>query len=338
MTKKIGKQSIYYASPPVMVSTGTVVGPFEAQSPLKEDFDFIYSDPLAGEDSFEKAERQIMLNACYTSLYKYNTTPDRVDYFLAGDLLNQIITSGFSARELAIPFLGLYGACSTSVEGLIMGSALLDGGFANMVLVAASSHNSTAERQFRYPTEYGNQKKPYSQWTVTGCGAAVVSTAGKGPLITHATIGKVTDLACQDPLNLGVAMAPAAASTIVQHLADTGRSPDYYNLILTGDLGKVGQELATKWAAEFGSVDLTKNYQDCGMMIYDLNDSRVHAGGSGCGCGAVVAFGHIYKQMKAGRLGKVLLVATGALHSPISCQQGENIPCIAHAVSLESKG
>ncbi|NLW48302.1 MAG: stage V sporulation protein AD [Firmicutes bacterium] len=337
MTKKLGKQSFYFANPPVIISTGTVVGPFEANSPFKDDFDFIFDDNLAGQESFEKAERTLLLNACYTALNKINTPPENIEYFLAGDLLNQIISAGFSALKLEIPFLGIYGACSTAVEGLILASVMIDGGFCNLAMAATSSHNSSAERQYRYPTEYGNQRKPFSQWTVTGAGAAVVSVTGMGPVITHATVGKVTDLACKDPLNLGAAMAPAAADTIIRHFADTGRNPTDYDLILTGDLGKVGQELAIQWTAESGGFDLSMNYQDCGELIYDKVDERVHAGGSGCACAAIVAYGNIYRRLRAGELKKVLLVATGAMHSPTSFQQGENIPCIAHAISIEAR-
>jgi len=337
LTKKLGKQSFYFANPPVIISTGTVVGPFEANSPFKDDFDFIFDDNLAGQESFEKAERTLLLNACYTALNKINTPPENIEYFLAGDLLNQIISAGFSALKLEIPFLGIYGACSTAVEGLILASVMIDGGFCNLAMAATSSHNSSAERQYRYPTEYGNQRKPFSQWTVTGAGAAVVSVTGMGPVITHATVGKVTDLACKDPLNLGAAMAPAAADTIIRHFADTGRNPTDYDLILTGDLGKVGQELAIQWTAESGGFDLSMNYQDCGELIYDKVDERVHAGGSGCACAAIVAYGNIYRRLRAGELKKVLLVATGAMHSPTSFQQGENIPCIAHAISIEAR-
>lgn len=337
MTKKLGKQSFYFSKPPVLISTGAVVGPYEANSPLKDDFDLVFTDSGTGDGSFEKAERTMMLDACYSALQKIQTPPENIEYFIAGDLLNQIISSEFSALELGIPFLGIYGACSTSVEGLIMGSILVDGDFCNLVMAAVSSHFDTAERQYRYPTEYGVQRKPYSQRTVTGAGAAIISAGGNGPLITHATIGKVVDFACKDPLNMGAAMAPAASDTIIRHFADTGRSPNDYDLILTGDLGKVGYELTIEWTAKTGGFDLAKNYQDCGILIYGNDDPKVHAGGSGCACSAVVAYGNIYKRLLKKELNKVLLVATGALLSPTSTQQGENIPCIAHAVSLEMR-
>lgn len=335
MTNKLGKQSIHFPAPPVISSTGTVVGPFESQGPLKDDFDFCYHDEMAGEQSFEKAERRLMQKACHIALGKINAPNEQVDYLFGGDLLNQIISAGFTALEFGVPFFGIYGACSTSVEGLILAAITLSGGFGKLALVTTSSHNSTAERQFRYPTEYACQRKPFSQWTVTGAGAAVVSTSGNGPMITYATVGTVTDMACKDPLNMGVAMAPAAAATLAQHFSDTGRQPDYYDLILTGDLGKLGHEMTSKWCQTNHNLDLGRNYRDCGLLIYDQNNPQVHAGGSGCGCAATVVYGHIFKRMQKGELKKVLIAATGALHSPISCQQGDNIPCIAHAVSLE---
>ncbi len=319
----------------MITGTGTVAGPFEGQGPLKEYFDHIYTDNMAGERSFEGAEKEMLINACFTCLNKAGKTPQEVDIFLSGDLLNQTITSGFSALELAIPYFGIYGACSTSAEGLALASMLVDGGFARLVLAGASSHNSTAERQYRFPTEYGSHRKPTSQWTVTGAGAALVAPAGKGPAVTYITVGKVTDMAIKDPLNMGAAMAPAAALTIIQHFADTGRGPEHYDLIVTGDLGKLGRQLCVKLVQSRGGFDLGKNYNDCGLMIFDPEKQDVHCGGSGCAASALVTYGHLYNKLMQGELKKLLLVATGALHSPTSCQQGANIPGIAHAVSIE---
>lgn len=335
MTKKVGKQTFKPSSPPVIISTAAVAGPFEGQGPLGEYMDHVYTDVTAGERSFEGAEKEMMTNACFTCLNKAGKSPPEVDIFLSGDLLNQTITSGFSALELAIPYLGIYGACSTSAEGLALATMLVDGGFAGLVLAAASSHNSTAERQYRYPTEYGVHRKPTAQWTVTGSGAALVAPAGQGPVITYVTVGKVTDLGIKDPLNLGAAMAPAAALTMIQHFADTGHGPEYYDLIVTGDLGKFGHEMAVKLAVSRGGFDLGKNYRDCGLMIYDTEKQDVHSGGSGCAASAIVTYGYIYKKLLEKEFNKVLLVATGALHSPTSSQQGGNIPGIAHAVSIE---
>ncbi|MBO8128552.1 MAG: stage V sporulation protein AD [Peptococcaceae bacterium] len=335
MVKKIGKQTYKPNNPPVIISTAAVVGPFEGQGPLKEYFDHIYTDLNAGERTFEAAEREMLLNACFTCLNKAGKTPQDVDFFLAGDLLNQTITSSFSALELRIPYFGLYGACSTSAEGLALAAMLVDGGFASLALPGTSSHNASAERQYRYPTEYGFPRKPQVQWTVTGAGAALIAAEGEGPRITHMTIGKVKDLGIKDPLNLGAAMAPAAADTIVRHFADTGHGPEYYDLIVTGDLGKFGHQLTVKMAASNGGFDLSQNYRDCGLMIYDTETQDVHAGGSGCACSAVVTYGYLYKKLMDGTFKRILLVATGALHSPVSCYQGNSIPGIAHAVSIE---
>ncbi len=336
-TKKLGRQTMKFLNPPSLISTGTAVGPYEGEvSPFRDDFDQIFDDLLAGQESFEKAERHLMLTACYQALRKIQTPPENVEFLFAGDLMNQLISSGFTALELGIPYLGIYGACSSAAEGLLLAAMTVDGGFAKLVMAATSSHNSTAERQFRYPTEYGVQRKPYSQWTVTGAGAAVVANEGSGPKLTYATVGKVVDQGSTDPLHMGAAMAPAAASTIIQHLKDTGREPSDYDLILTGDLGQYGYELAVKWADESGGVDLSQVCQDCGVLIYDQAE-RVNSGGSGCGCSAVVTYSRIYQELQQGKLGRVLLVGTGALHSPTSVQQKENLPCIAHAVALESE-
>lgn len=335
MGKKVGKQTFFFDKPPVIINTATVAGPFEGKGPLKDYYDHIYNDNRAGQENFEKAEREMMSNACITVLNKAKITPREVDVFIAGDLLNQIITSGFSALGLEAPFFGIYAACSTSALSLIISSVTLESGCAEIILTATSSHNLSAERQFRYPTEYGAHRKPYSQWTVTGAGAALVSTKGKGPKITCATVGKVEDLGCKDPMNMGAAMAPAAVSTMLQHFADTGRGPEYYDLIVTGDLGKVGYELALELAVSQGGFDLSKNYYDCGLVIYDLEKQDVDAGASGCAASALVVYGYLYKKLLDGKYNKILLTATGALHSPTSSQQGENIPAIAHAVSLE---
>ncbi len=336
MAQKLGEQTWKPGKTPVLIEAAAVVGPLEGRGPLAQWYDHVYDDDgMAGERSFEQAEKEMMLNACYTALKKAGRTPESIDLFLAGDLLNQIITSGFSALQLKVPFLGLYGACSTSAESLIVATALVDAGFAQTVLCAVSSHNSTAERQYRYPTEYGVFRKPTAQWTVTGAGAALVAASGAGPRITHVTVGKVQDYGVKDVLNLGAAMAPAAADTLCRHFADTGRSPDFYDVIATGDLGKFGRQLAVELAAQKGGFTLGDNYQDCGVMLYDCERQDVHAGGSGCACSAVVTFGYLYRRLLKGEIRSLLLCATGALHSPTSAQQGGNIPVIAHAVSLE---
>lgn len=335
--KRLGLQTVQLEQPPVLIGAAAVAGPMEAEGPLGQEYDQTYPDLMLGQQSFEKAERQMMIDACNLALQKAQVTekPPKIDYFLAGDLLNQIITSTFAGLQLAVPFLGLYGACSTFAQGLSLGAMLIDGGYADKVLCAVSSHNATAERQYRYPTEYGSQRKPYAQWTVTGSGAVVLAASGQGPRITHVTTGKVTDMGITDPFNQGAAMAPAAVDTIINHLKDTGRSPDYYDLIVTGDLARFGHQMAMRLAAE-RNVMLGERFKDCGIMVFDNSRQDVHSGGSGCGCSAIVTCGHLLKEMARGKLKKLLLVATGALLSPTTFQQGENIPTVAHAVALEA--
>lgn len=334
--KKLGQQTFALTTPPIVVATGTAVGPLEGKSPFREDFDQIGPDLTLGQNSFELAEKELMTSACQKAMEKAKKSEQDIDLFLAGDLLNQMITSEFTAASLGLPFFGIYGACSTSMAIMGLGAMLIDGGFIGTALAATSSHNSTAERQYRYPTEYGNQKRPYAQWTVTGAGAAVLSTDGAGPRVTHVTVGKVVDFGTKDPLNLGAAMAPAATDVILRHLADIGRSPDYYDLIVTGDLGHFGASLFRKWIKEEGGLELGDRYFDCGDLIYDRKAfPQVQSGGSGCGCSAVVVFGPLFKALERGRYRRILVAATGALHSPTAVLQKQTIPCIAHAVAFE---
>jgi stage V sporulation protein AD len=335
--KRLGLQTVALENPPVIIGKAAVAGPMEAQGPLGKEYDLTYPDLILGQQSFEKAERTMVQDACRLALQSAGIKgmPPEIDYFLAGDLLNQIISSTFSALPLGVPFFGLYGACSTLCESLSLGAMLIDGGYADKVLCATASHNCTAERQYRYPTEYGGQRKPYAQWTVTGSGALVVAAQGTGPRITHVTTGRVMDYGIPDPFNQGAAMAPAAVHTIAAHFSDTGRTADYYDLIVTGDLARFGQEMALRLAGE-QKLGLTyENYKDCGVLVFDNTTQDVHSGGSGCGCSAIVTCGHLLKEMARGKLGKLLLVATGALLSPTTFQQGENIPAIAHAVAIE---
>lgn len=337
-TKRLGPQTVFLENQPVMIGAAAVVGPMEADGPLGASFDEAVGDLYAEQETYEKAERELMKRAVNRALEKARTDLKDLNYFLAGDLLNQLITSSFNAVSLNTPFFGLYGACSTSMESLGLAAMLCDGGFADKVLVSTSSHNATAERQYRYPVEYGTQRRPYAQWTVTAAGAAVITASGqgKGPRITHVTTGKVVDLGIKDPFNQGAAMAPAAVDTMMAHFNDTKRAPNYYDLILTGDLGHFGREMAVRIAREQG-LELGDNYQDGGIMIYDNARQDVHSGGSGCGCSAAVVFGHLLKEMNQNQKpARLLVVATGALLSPTSFQQGENIPAIAHAVAIEA--
>ena len=330
----IGKQTWNFEKKPVIISTGVVGGPFEAESPLAEDFDLINNDIRLGEETFEKAEKKLVDQAVDFAISKANLTPQDINLFFCGDLINQIMASSFAARELAIPYLGIFGACSTSMEGLALAALAVESGFADYALAATSSHNGASEKQFRYPTEYGAQKPPTAQWTVTGSGAALVAASGTGPRINCATVGRVIDMGVSDPFNMGAAMAPAAVDTLKTHFNDTGLAPDDYDLISTGDLGKVGHNMASELLKRVGLEIPENKFTDCGILIYSP-EQKAFSGGSGCACAATVTYGHYLNRMKRGELRKLLIVATGALLSPMSYQQKESIPCIAHAVSIE---
>ncbi|BAF59410.1 hypothetical protein PTH_1229 [Pelotomaculum thermopropionicum SI] len=333
--KKNGLQTVWFQSPPVIISAASVVGFREGEGPLGKTFDKVVYDSYYGEKTWEKAEQRMMLDAMKKALQKAGLQEKDVDFILAGDLLNQIISANFTASSMSVPFLGLYGACSTMYEGMALGAMLIDGGFADRVLVATSSHYSTAERQYRFPTELGIQRPLTAQWTVTGAGAMLLAREGTGPVITHATIGRAIDMGQGDPMDMGAAMAPAAADTIMQHFVDTGRRPDYYDLIITGDLGAYGKKLAEQILAKNG-YDIADRFTDCGILIYS-GSQDVHAGGSGCGCSAVVTCGYLMEQLKSGRYKRFMGVGTGALMSPCSVQQGETIPGIGHAVVIEAR-
>lgn len=334
MNKRIGKQTIETPSKPRIMATASIVGPKEGEGPLKEYFDIILEDDMNGKDTYEKAESSMMYTAITEAIKKANLKEEHIDYLLAGDLLNQLTSACFAAKDLDIPFIGLFGACSTMTESLAMGSLMIDGGYANHIIAATSSHFSSAERQFRFPLEYGSQRPPTAQWTVTGSGAMILGTEGNYPYVSYVTMGKVKDYGVNDVNNMGEAMAPAAVDTIAQHLKDTGRSPDYYDIIATGDLGKVGKRITRELLFEHG-YELKDNYIDCGDEIFDHDRQKTNSGGSGCGCSAVVDCGYIYKNMLNGKFKRVLLVSTGALLSSTSCFQGLNIPGIAHAVAVE---
>jgi len=332
-TNRIGAQTIKFSSPPSIISTAAIVGPKEGEGPLKDYFDLILQDDYFGEKSWEKAESKILRETVKLALQKANLTSQDIDYMLAGDLLNQIISASFAARELKIPFFGLYGACSTMAESASLGSILINGQYADHVVAVTSSHFSSAERQYRFPLEQGTQRMPTSQWTVTGSGAMILSSSGAGPYITYITPGKVIDLGIKDANNMGAAMAPAAVDTIVAHFQDTGFSPDDYDLIATGDLGAVGKEITQDMIKKQG-YDIGSIYKDCGLEVFSP-EQDVHAGGSGCGCSAVVTCGYFYDLILKGQINKMMLVATGALLSTTSSQQGESIPSIAHAITIE---
>lgn len=331
--KKAGQQTWQIQSGVRVLGSAAVAGPKEGSGLLKDDYDAIYSDLYAGQDTWERAERKMLDDAVQLAIHKSGYKKQEIELYLAGDLLNQNISASFSAKAQQVPFFGVFGACSTSMQSTALGAMLIDGAFMERIVAACSSHNSTAEKQYRYPTEYGGQKPPMAGWTATGAGAVVLGHGQTGPLITHCTIGKVTDLGMKDPLDLGAAMAPAAADTIAAHLQDTDRVPDDYDLIVTGDMRESGLSI-TKELLERKNIQMGDHFRDCGLMIYGP-DQKDLGGASGCASSAIVTYGHIFRQMARGKFRRVLVVATGALFSPVSYQQGESIPCIAHAVSFE---
>ena len=333
-SKKLGAQTAVFSAPPVIIGRGSVVGKKEGQGPLASCFDFVSQDDSFGEKTFEKAECTMQKQALSIALDRAGACASDLDFLLAGDLLNQCISSSFAAREQNIPFLGLYGACSTMAESTLLAAMLLDGGFGTMAAAVTSSHFCTAERQYRTPLEYGGQRTPTAQWTVTGSGAVILAVSGQGPRITHATVGKIVDKGITDANNMGAAMAPAAYDTLRTHFQDTGRSPADYDLIVTGDLGQLGHEIVTDFFSGDG-VTLS-NYTDCGLLMFDLKGQDVHCGGSGCGCAASVLTGHLLPGLEEGRWKRILFCPTGALLSPTSTQQGESIPSICHAVAIEA--
>ncbi|MCA1320048.1 stage V sporulation protein AD [Bacillus tianshenii] len=332
-----GKQSWVFANKPVILAGAAIGGPFEANGLLADDFDLLHKDLWLEEESYEKAHKMLLEEACNKAVNKANMELSNVQFLLAGDLLNQMTPTNFAAEALDLPYLGVFGACSTSMEGLALASFIVNYGGANYCLTGASSHNAAVEKQFRYPTEYGGQKPPTAQWTVTGAGVGLVSNVGVGPHVTSATIGKVINMGLKDPFNMGGAMAPAAVDTIKAHFKDLGRDPSYYDLIVTGDLGKIGRQVSMDMLKEQGFNLSEEQYQDCGLLIYK-EGQPVLAGGSGAGCSAVVLYGHLLNEMARGKWKRILVVATGALLSPLSFQQKESIPCIAHAVSIEMGG
>ena len=332
--KKRGAHSYVLPSRPRIRSYASIAGQKEASGPLGHTFDETFTDDTLGQKSWERAEAKMLERAADLALSKAKVYADGVDVFLGGDLLNQIVSSGYTARQLGIPFLGLYGACSTMAESLLLGAMLIDGGFADTALCATCSHFSTAERQYRFPLELGNQRTPTAQWTVTGAGATLL---GRDSPLTHCiesvTIGSVWDLKQTDANNMGAAMAPAAMQTLKSHLDDLHRIPEDYDLIVTGDLGRVGYDLMKLLCRKEG-IELDQRYIDCGCEIFDVSQD-VHSGGSGCGCSAVSLNGWLLGRMLKGEIRKMLFLATGALMSPTMSQQGESIPGVAHAVSLE---
>lgn len=331
---RIGRYTIAYSNQPVVAGFGSVAGKKESEGPLKEYFHKIEYDTKLGCDTWEQAESMLQKEAIQIALEKAQISGELIQLAFGGDLLNQCISTGYSIRGFNIPFLGQYGACSTMVQSLILAGLMVDGGYCKNSLAVTSSHFCSAERQFRFPLEYGGQRTPTAQWTVTGSGAIVVSRYGNGPRLKHCTIGKVVDMGVTDINNMGAAMAPAACDTIKSFLIDTKTKPSDYDLILTGDLGRTGSQLLLELLQK-ENIDISRLHNDCGMMIYDIEKQDVHAGGSGCGCCGSVLCGYILENMCKGKLKNILVTATGALMSPTANQQGESTPGIAHLIHLE---
>lgn len=330
---KLGKQSWIFNNGVYVQASSAVTGPKEALGPLGKTYDYSFDDLYCNENTWEKAERALLKKAVDICMKKVNIREDAIDLFISGDLLNQNVTSNYVAREIASPFLCIFGACATSMEGLAIAASLVDSENTQNAIASTSSHYATAERQFRYPTEYGGQKPDTQTTTATGAGAILINREPSDIVVEGATIGKVIDYGASNPLDLGSAMAPAAADTIVQHFKDFGRQPEDYDLILTGDLSSVGTPILKKMTEQSG-YDIEGLHRDCGLMIYHSNQ-QVFAGGSGCASSAIVTYGYIMQQLKENKLKKVLVVATGALLSPTLVQQKDTIPCIAHGVVLK---
>ena len=334
--KRIGKRTIIFENKPRIISYGSVVGKKEHEGPLSNEFDSYTTDSFFGEKSFEKAESRLQKTAVQTALDKVGLTPDDIDNIFAGDLLNQCIGSSFGLRSFGIPFIGLYGACSTMALSAGLAAVFIDSGAAKKTISVTSSHFCSAERQYRFPLNYGSQRTPTAQWTVTGSGALILGKDGGDIYISSVTFGEIEDLNIKDANNMGAAMAPAAAGTLLNFFKDTETKPDDYDIIFTGDLGYVGTNLLYELLEREG-IDIRCRHSDCGTLIFDREKQDVHAGGSGCGCSASVLCSYIMHRLEKGDFGNILFMSTGALMSPTSSFQGESIPGIAHLLNIKKE-
>lgn len=335
MPERRGKYTVTLSNQPRIISYAAVAGKKEGEGPLGKQFDAVFEDTRLGEKTWEKAESALQREALTRALDKAGVSPSQLQYIFSGDLLNQNIASTFGLREMAVPLLGQFGACSTMGQTMAMAAIFVDSGAADLCGALTSSHFCTAERQFRYPLEYGGQRPPTSQWTATASGAVVVGRGGRGVCVRAVCIGRVQDLGVMDMNNMGSAMAPAAADTLANFFIDTGTGPEDYDCIATGDLGEVGSALNRQLLSRRGYT-LGDRYTDCGLLLFDREGQDVHAGGSGCGCSASVLCAHFLPMLERGEIRNLLFVPTGALMSPTSSQQGESIPAIAHAILLEN--
>ncbi len=323
-------------NPPTIRSFASTTGKKEGDGPLGKYFDEVSEDAYFGQKTWEQGESELLKRTVLRAISKAGLVPDDIDYMFAGDLLNQCITSTYGLRDLNIPLLGIYGACSTMSEGLLLASLVTDSGIGGNVIAATSSHFCTAERQFRFPLSYGSVRTPTAQWTCTASGAAVVSPKASAPFVRAVTIGKIVDLGVTDATNMGAALAPAAAYVIKTFLQDTAMEPKDFDAIITGDLGTVGSKLLIELLRGDG-IDISGCHRDCGVMMFDIEDQDVHAGGSGCGCSASVLCGYFLPKVKSGEIKNILFCATGALMSTTASQQGESIPSISHAVYISAE-
>ena len=334
MNTRIGNSTLEFDNVGI-VSFSSSVGKKEGDGPLKDYFDKIFEDDYIGEDSWEKAERELQKVTARNALSKAMMSNSDIDMVFAGDLINQCVSANYAMKEFNTPFFGLYGACSTMAESLILASMSIASGYSKTAMCVTSSHFCSSEKQFRFPLEYGGQRTPTSQWTVTGSGATVLSnTIEDCPKIKRATVGKIVDMGIKDINNMGAAMAPAAVSTLKNFFEDTNTTPQDYDMILTGDLGVVGSSLLCEIMDKEG-YNIYEKHNDCGKMIFDIEAQDVHAGGSGCGCGASVLNSYVLKNMVEKKLKKVIFTATGALMNPTTVFQGDSIPGIAHLVYIE---
>ena len=331
-----GRQSFTLPQMPVITAWASVAGKKESEGPLAHCFDVTSKDTHFGQKTWEQAEKQLQKITLDTLLKKTGLARQELGMVFSGDLLNQCIGSSFTLRNTGIPHLGLYGACSTMAESLLLASIAVGGGFSDRVVAMTSSHFASSERQYRFPLGYGGQRTPTAQWTVTGSGAALVCAGGSGPRIESCTVGAVTDLGIKDANNMGAAMAPAAYATIRAHLDDMGAAPEDFDRIITGDLGQVGKDALLELAKQDG-ISLGGRLEDCGTLVFDREKQDVHAGGSGCGCSAVTLCGYYLDQLNKGKLKRILFCGTGALLSPTSTQQGLPIPGVCHAVCIHGR-
>ncbi len=334
-SKRVGARTVRFAQPPAVAAFYSIGGRMEGHGPLRAHFDELCEDSFLGQETWEKAESELQRRALSGALSRAGWQKDALELCFAGDLLNQCVGSAFALRSFGVPYAGLYGACSTMGEGLMLAAMAVDGGFARRAAALTSSHFCTAERQYRMPVPYGSQRTPTAQWTATASGCCLLAAKGAGPFVTHAVCGRIIDLGVTDTNNMGAAMAPAAYDTLRALFADTHTAPADYDLIVTGDLGKLGHGVVADWFARDGVA--MDNYADCGLLLYDLDAQDMHCGGSGCGCSAAVLCGYLLRGMREGKWRRIVFAPTGALLSPTTSFQGESVPGICHALVLSAE-